>query len=106
HLSRLTSHVSPLISYFSLLTSHCSPDRLVQHDPRGGRQVETPHRPSHRNGEAALRMLLQDPRRHTFGLAAEYQAAVGLVRRVPERAFRIRGEVQAAVPADGIAKSK
>src|SRR3982750_2654826 len=49
------------------------PDGLVQDDPHSGRKVETPHRSRHRDGEALLRMFLQNALRHSLGLAPEHQ---------------------------------
>src|SRR6478735_10061346 len=82
------------------------PDRLVEDDPHRGRQVEAPHRPGHGNGEAALRVLLQNPGRHPLSLAAEDEAAVIPVRRLPVALLRLGREVEAAAPIHRIAEGE
>src|SRR4051794_9936675 len=71
------------------------PYRLIQHNPDSRRQIETPHRPAHRYGEALLRMLLQDSERHALGFTAEHQAAVGAIRSGPVALLRLGREVEA-----------
>src|SRR3954452_6002378 len=81
-------------------------ERLVQHDPHRGRQVEAAHRPRHRNGEAALGVLLQDPGRHPLRLAAEDETAVVPVRCLPVAQLRPGREVQAAAPVHRVPESE
>src|SRR5512142_1469400 len=66
-----------------------APQSLVEHDPDRGGEVEAAEAAPHWNAEAALRMLLEDARRHPVGLVAEDQAAGGGVRGVPVASARV-----------------
>src|SRR5918999_1349583 len=85
------------------LTTHL-PDRFVQHDTNRVRQVEASDRTGHRNGKTALRVFLEDPLGHSLGLAAEHQAAVWPVRRLPVASFGLCREVKTAIPIHRVSK--
>src|SRR5688572_31530494 len=76
--------------------------RLIEHDPDRGGQVEAAYLAAlHRDGEALLRVLVEDAVRYPVGLVAEDQDAVAPEPQIGERSRRAGREVQAAVPRDG-----
>ncbi len=79
---------------------------LVQHDAHGVGQVEAPDWPVHRDGEAALGMLFEDPGRHALGFAPENQHAVGPEWRLAVVGGRVGREVEAPFARDRVAEGE